>query len=265
MRIRADNSFKASSEAETRFNKVIKQYDDYINKIVSDNRTWQLIAVMSVFLIIVSIIGWFVAINMRKESLLVVEVNELGRAKYIGEMRGRAKYNSEMVKDYMVEAVIRDFLDFTRSLHLDFEVMNENYAKAMSHCSFAMKEKLRDELIALDPNSMVGRVKIKPEIESALRVSTSTWQFDWYDCTYLMSGQEVSRERMRGVFTIMVQNEIDDRDRFNNPLGIYIIEYNIIFFSFFEFVDKFYAKVIDFNRFLYGFINSGVFFHVFSP
>jgi type IV secretion system protein VirB5 len=227
MRIRASNSFQVTPEAETRFNKVIKQYDSYIDKIINDNRTWQLIAVMSVFLIIVSVIGWFTALNMKKESLMVVEVNELGRARYAGEMTGKSKYNHELVKDYMVEAVLRDWIEDTRSLHLDFEIMNENYEKAMMHCVKAMRVKLRDELIELDPESLIGRIKKKPVIESVLRVTKSTWQIDWFDYTYTMTGIEMGKERIRGLFTVLVADEVEDREKLYNPLGIYIAEYDI--------------------------------------
>lgn len=227
MRIQPKEIFSANGEAKTRFNKVIGQYDDYINKLLNDNRTWRFIALLSLLMVVLSVIGWFAALNMKNESLLVVEVNELGRAKYLGEMKGRESYNKEMVKDYMIESVIRDFIDYSRSIHLDYEIMNGNYQKAMMWCSDNMKLKLRDELIAEDPNMKVGRIRRSVSVESVLRLTSSSWQYDWFDIEKNMAGKETGRVRYRGVFTILLQAPENDIERDYNPLGVYIIDYDI--------------------------------------
>jgi len=219
--------FNYNGEAQTRFNKVVKQYDNFIDKLINDNRIWRLIALLSLAIVVLSTIGWFTALNMKKESLLVVEVNELGRARYVGQMTGSSNYNASQIKDYMVESIIRDFLEYTRGIHLDYEIMNENYKKAMMWCSDNMKLKLRDELLAEDTGSKVGRVKRFVSIESILRLTNSSWQFDWFDIENNMAGHEISRVRYRGVFSVIKEDPGNETERYYNPLGVYIVDYNI--------------------------------------
>jgi len=82
MRITPKMIYTRNGEAESRFNTVIKQYDTYINKILHDNRTYKMIAMISIIMILCSVIGWFFALSLRKEELVIVEVNEMGRSRY---------------------------------------------------------------------------------------------------------------------------------------------------------------------------------------
>jgi len=93
MRLQPKTFFVKNGEAETRFNNVIKQYDTYINKILHDNRTYKIIALVAIFMIVVSVIGWFFALSLRKENLVIVEVNEIGRAKYLGKIGNEKEIN----------------------------------------------------------------------------------------------------------------------------------------------------------------------------
>jgi len=215
-----------NGEAQTRFNKVIKQYDNFIEKIINDNRTWRLITLGAVAIVILSIIGWFTALNMKKESLLIVEVNELGRAKFIGEMTGKAQYDQSMIKDYMVEALIIDYLNYTRNIILDAEIMGRNYVKAQKWCSRSMAEKTKNDIIDMEVGKYIGKIKRFVSVESILRLSNYSWQFDWFDIDQDMMGEELGKVRYRGVFTI-IKEAPDEKMKYDNPLGVYIVDYSI--------------------------------------
>jgi len=228
MRIQPREIFRNSSgPAETRFNRVINQYDQYINKIIKDNRIWQLTGLCSVIMLLGTIIGWFYIVQIQKEIPLVIEVNELGRAKYIGDIRNNANLQNYTVKDYMIESVLRDFISHTRNIYVDQEVMSENYLQASSWCSNEIKMKLRDDLIADDPFSMVGKIKRAVLIESGIKTTNNTWQYDWFDVSTDIQGKELSKLRYRGMFTVAIKESRTDNEKINNPLGIYIIDYNI--------------------------------------
>ena len=228
MRIQPKEIFKsASGPVETRFNRVINQYDQYINKLIKESRIWQLVGLCSVLMILGTIIGWFRVLSIQKEIPIVIEVNELGRAKYIGDIGSNTYLRGYTVKDYMIESVLRDFIAYSRNIYVDQEVMSKNYQQAAAWCSNELKLKLRDELVAEDPFAMIGRIKRNISIESGIKTTNATWQYDWFDVTSDIYGKEISRLRYRGMFTVAIKEPQTENERFNNPLGIYIIDYNI--------------------------------------
>jgi type IV secretion system protein VirB5 len=228
MRIQPREIFKsASGPVETRFNRVINQYDQYINKLIQQSRIWQLVGLCAVIMILGTIIGWFHILKIQKEIPIVIEVNELGRAKYVGDISGKLYLQGYTVKDYMIESVLRDFIAYTRDIYVDQEVMSQNYQKAAAWCSNEIKVKLRDDLVAEDPFVMVGRIKRSVSIESGIKITNNSWQYDWFDVSSDIYGKEISKLRYRGLFTIAIKEPQTENERFNNPLGIYIIDYNI--------------------------------------
>jgi type IV secretion system protein VirB5 len=228
MRIQPKEIFRSTSgSVETSFDRVINQYDQYINKLIKDNRAWQIAGICSVIMILGTIIGWFMILNMQKEIPVVIEVNELGRAKYIGEINSKSYLRGYTVKDYMIESVLRDFIAYTREIYADQDVMTKNYQQAASWCSSETRVKLRDDLISEDPVSMAGRYRRTVSIESGIKVTNNTWQYDWFDSINDLYGKEISRLRYRGIFTVLIKEPQTENERFNNPLGIYIVDYNI--------------------------------------
>jgi type IV secretion system protein VirB5 len=228
MRIQPKEIFRSTSgPVETKFNRVINQYDQYINKLIKDNRTWQLAGLCSIIMITGTIIGWFFVLNMKKDIPVVIEVNELGRAKYIGEISGKSYLQGYTVKDYMIESVIRDFITYTREINADQEVMTKNYQKAASWCSSETRVKLRDDLVLEDPISMAGRLRKIVSIESGIKITNNSWQYDWFDVTNDIYGREISKLRYRGIFTVTIKEPQTENERFGNPLGIYLVDYNI--------------------------------------
>jgi type IV secretion system protein VirB5 len=229
MRIRAKDVFSTpGGDPETGFDRVIGQYDNYVNKLINDNRTWRIIGLAAVVAILSTIIGWFFISSQVKETVLVVEVNELGRQRYIGDVSKNQSYlKGYVVKDYMVESVLRDFISFTREINLDMDFMAANMQKASKWCSREMQTKLSEDLRFADPFAQIGKIKVRTQIESALKTTNNTWQYDWYDIDYDLYGNERQRQRFRGLFTIVIREPETDNERFNNPLGIYIIDYSI--------------------------------------
>jgi len=227
MRISPQNLYSSSGELESKFNNTIKQYDGYINKVMREVRTWQLLGLLSVVMVLCTVIGWFYVVTSKKDNFLVVEINELGRAKYLGNV-GSGNYRSGFViKDYMIISIINDFLEFSRNIYADGDLMNDNYRKASHWASSDVKIKLREALIEENPFQFIGQLKRLVSIESHIKITEGTWQYDWYDVYYDMKGHETEMIRYRGLFTIVQNDPETEEERTNNPLGIYIVDYNI--------------------------------------
>ena len=226
MRIRPKEIFTPQGEAESRFNKVVNQYDAYYNKLNRDVRTWQLVGIISLIMIILTVIGWFHALSMKTHSLMVVVVNELGRARYLGVVGG-GYYSKYEIKDYMIESVLREFLEVTRDIPVDQDLLYRGYDKAVGWLSPNMVTKFRDQVIADDPFQKLGQYKRKTILESVIKITQNTWQMDWYESETTVSGRELARHRYRGILTVVVQEPQSEDERYRNPLGIFIVDYNI--------------------------------------
>lgn len=227
-RIKAKDVFySAKGEYESKFNKVIGQYDDYINKLLRDVRIWQMIGVFALLMFTGTIAGWFYVLSIREQIPIVIEVNELGRARYVGDLNQRSYLRGYGIREYMVEAVIRDFLRYTRAIHLDEELMMQNFNQASMWLSDDMKRKLSMEISQDNPFAHVGRLRREVEIETSLKMTANTWQYDFFEVVKDIYGREQSRTRMRGLFTITLREPETNNERYFNPLGIYIIEYDI--------------------------------------
>ena len=228
MRINAKEMFfSPGGEVTSKFNRVIKQYDAYYKKLNKDIRIWQLIGLVAIIMILGTIVGWFYVLSIRQEIPIVVEVNELGRARYVGRMNQTSYLQGYTVREYMVEAVLRDFLDYTRNIYLDRELMSNNINQASMWLVDDMKVKLLNELNQENPFDLIGRVKRYVEIESSLKMTANTWQYDFFEIITDIYGRETGRRRMRALFTVGLKEPETNEERYANPLGIYIMEYDI--------------------------------------
>jgi len=227
-RIKAKDVFYSPKGVmESRFNRVLGKYDDYINSLLRSIRIWQMVGLLALVMFTGTIIGWFHIINIREQIPIVIEVNELGRARYVGELNQGSYIRGYSVREYMIESVIRDFLSYTRSIHLDTELMIRQFNQAAMWLSGEMQEKLMVEINEENPLSSAGRVRRDVEIETSLRMTQNTWQYDFFDVVKDIYGRELSRTRMRGLFTVTLKEPETNNERFFNPLGIYIIDYDI--------------------------------------
>jgi len=228
MRIQPRDLWKTPKGAvETRFSRVINQYDAYVNKLVNDVRTWRMVGLCAVLMVVCTLIGWFYILSIRQIVPVVIEVNEFGKARYLGDLNKGSYLRGYVVKDYMIESVLREFLDLWRAIYVDTELMAKNYQEAMDWCGNELKERWRNELIEDDPMSLVGSVTRRVMIESGIKITENSWQYDWYEVTFDLYGNEIERERYRGLLTVGVKEPETENERFKNPLGVYVIDYHI--------------------------------------
>jgi type IV secretion system protein VirB5 len=214
------HSVYAPLPLENPFDKQDAVYGNLLSQAEQSKKTWRRAALIAQVMNIASLLLFFYAINLQKFIPLVVTVSPWGEANYVGDISALS-YQNTRIPDTAIQYQIRDFITKLRSISTDPEVLYNNitdcYAKVTPGCADRMTKELRQA----DPFSEVGKLKRTISLESVLRLSSSTWQADWIE-----AASNGSPKRYRGVFTIQLL-EPPAKQRVQNPLGIYIDNYDI--------------------------------------
>ena len=223
----SEKAYTPDSSPETAFNRIVSAHVERERKLIKEINWLRIFNFISWLALLASIIGWYQTKNMPKTVPLVVEVSEFGVPRYVGKIE-TLSYEKFQPKEYMIKAQLSDFVQYTREIILDSDVMYKDILKTFGWVSLDLKQRLNEEIQERDPFSQVGRIKVTVIIESIIPSTNNTWQVDWVDQTTSMNGDVIKEIKYRGLFTIQQQEPKGDKERERNPLGIYITDYNIV-------------------------------------
>lgn len=222
-----EKAFAADGTPDTAFNRIVSAHVEREKKLLKEINWLRIFNLISWAALLFSIFGWYQTKNLPKTVPLVIEVSEFGVPRYIGKIE-TLSYEKFQPKDYMIKAHLSDFVQYTREIILDSDVMYKDILKTFGWVSLDLKQRLNEEIQLKDPFSQVGRIKLNVKIESIIPTTNNTWQVDWYDEKTSMNGDIISQTKYRGLFTVQQQEPKDEKERERNPLGIYITDYNIV-------------------------------------
>lgn len=203
-----------------------KVWASILQDVERDKNVWRLIALSSIVLFAISILGWYKTINIPRTIPLVIEVNEMGEPKYIGEI-DQLSYETFVIKDYIKENHIKTFIRNTREVYLDVDVMKETYNNAFYMITENLRGQLSNEINERQPFKMIGKSKVKVKVDKPIRIVNNSWQCEWVDEYYSLSGNMYQKRKYRGIFTLAQQEPIEE-EKTKNPLGLWITDYNIV-------------------------------------
>jgi type IV secretion system protein VirB5 len=88
-------------------------------------------------------------------------------------------------------------------------------------------EKKYQEYYAVNNPVVIGETEtVQVTVNSVLSMSAETWQAEWTEEHYILGGDKVSEKRYRGIFTTAVVTPDAMREVLQNPLGIFITDFN---------------------------------------
>jgi type IV secretion system protein VirB5 len=169
------------------------------------------------------------AVNLQQTVPVLITLSEWGEAAYKGAVdveRNKLKDVPEVAIQYQV----RDFVTKLRTIPLDGEILYRDIAHCYEMVTVTCEKKMTQELRKEDPFGQVGKQKRGITIESVLKLSSTTYQVDWIETSGAANSTSGMRYRVRGVVTteLLVPSE---EKRINNPLGIYIADYDMTVLS----------------------------------
>jgi type IV secretion system protein VirB5 len=101
-----------------------------------------------------------------------------------------------------------------------------NFVYSTTPATTAAEKKYQEYYRQNNPVVIGENETISVTVNSVLPMNESTWQGEWTEERYTIGGDEVSAKRYRGIFTTAVITPKTMREIIQNPLGIFITDFN---------------------------------------
>ena len=210
---------------ETPFEASFRQYDRIIGMQNMENRTWRIIAVLSMLAFFISLALLLYAIKLPKTIPMVITVSEYGEAKYVGNV-SKISYSNIKVPDIAIQYQMKRFITNMNTITGDAQVMKQNIKDCYNMLVNQGVSKFGNLLKNDNPFDKFGQVRKNVLVEAILQLSNQSYQIDYIVSTVNYSGVVTERIRYRAVLTILLL-EPPENKKIENPLGIYISDFDI--------------------------------------
>ncbi len=207
-----------------------RTWNDHMGAITASRNMWQILAILSLMIVLAAIGGIIYIGSQSKFIPYVVQVDKLGEAVAVSRADIAAPVDPRVVHA-SVAAFITDLRMVTPDIALQRRAIFRAYA--MLSPSDPATAKTNEWLNGTENSSPFKRAAtetVSIEIISVIPQTPETWQVDWTETTYDRQGAIAEPPfRMRAILTIYsvasTANTTEEQIR-NNPLGIYISDYS---------------------------------------
>lgn len=225
-------SSKGGEQTRWNLDKCIQQYDGLLSKNMAEANAWRFVGLLALLLFAASIGILIYTIHLPKTELVVVSVNDVGQARYVGTTRG-VKFDEYGMKEACVENIIRTFIERTYTITTDSDLMYHNFKSCLYYLGNQKRKNYMLMINTEDPFKDVGRIKRNVEIETVIPISPNSYQCDFFVTSSELTGYSAVTKKMRAIFSLAQLDsegykKLTEEERIANPIGIYITEYNIV-------------------------------------
>lgn len=223
----ASKSYPPQGTNATKFNPQIQHFDMICGQTNRENKMLKLEVVVLVCIILVLSIGIVFFLTKRTQIVpALVTMNDFGQTQYIGEV-SRKNYQNFNIPEVAVTYQVKDFLNLYKTLSSDKEIVKKNIEKAYHLLTATSASKYSTLLKENNPYKDFGNYTKEVVFETEpLKISKDTYQVDFRQIVRTLQGMIVEENRQRAVVTIKTLNPTDE-DIKDNPLGIYITDFDI--------------------------------------
>lgn len=209
-------------EPITPYQRAQQEWDMRIGAARVQAKNWRLCAFFS--LLLTAILAGIVILVLakHKDKIYVAEVTQEGRVVNVAPLSVRYQPN-EAQKEYFVA----HFIELIRGLSLDPVAVKQDWLHAYDYLSDRGAELLHNYFKTNNPIALLGKKTITVKILDVNPVSSATLYVNWIETITNTNGQEEGKKNYSGVFTIALKQPTTREEILRNPLGIYIVDFNI--------------------------------------
>ena len=201
-----------------------RAYGDILHDKMREMRWWRSIIGAGILaLSLMNFVFFVYALSLQKTVPVLINVMPTGEAAYLGEVKQGA---APQVPEQAILYQARKFITNLRSVSTDAQVLYNNIDECYSMVTGSFEPVLTRSLRAASPFNLVGKVRRTVEIESALRVTGSSYQIDWVETSVEASSSTPQKKKMRALVTVKLL-PADPAVIKKNPLGIFIDNYEM--------------------------------------
>ncbi|EKE01520.1 MAG: hypothetical protein ACD_21C00109G0003 [uncultured bacterium] len=209
-------------EPITPYQSAQQEWDKRIGTSRAQARNWRVFAFFSLLVAVLLSGGLVFVLTSHKDKIYVAEVTKEGRVVNVSPLSVRYQPN-EAQKEYFIV----HFIELVRGLTLDPVAVKQNWLNAYNFLSSRGAERLNAYFKENNPVAVLGKKTITVKITDINPVSAATMHVSWVETTVNTNGQEEGKKDYSGVFTIALKQPTTREEILRNPLGIYIVDFNI--------------------------------------
>ena len=207
-----------------------RSWNDHVGGLAASRRMWQLVAIMSLLIVLASV-GGIIAIGSQSKFVpYVVKVDKLGDA--VATQRAD---RAAPVDARVVQAQVGSFIQSSRMVTADIALQRQAIFRVFSMLSATdpAMAKMTDSLNGnpeTTPFARAAKETVAVEIASVIPQTKDTWQVDWTETIRDRTGGLLSPPaKMRALITIRVAEigkNTTEQQIHDNPLGIYVSDFS---------------------------------------
>lgn len=199
-----------------------REWNERYGSYIASANSWKIIAMLSMLVAVISVIGVVYIGSQNKMVPYVVEVDKLGKTVAVAPATQATKNDSRVVKAYLA-----DFIVNFRSVIVDAAVQRQVINKTYSLLSNSSPATQSINQYFQDGNSPLQRAAtetVTVEITSVLPISDKTWQVEWKETERSRRGLIKAQKRFKAAITVKFMPPTKEIEILRNPIGLYVEE-----------------------------------------
>lgn len=212
---------QVNAEDDTPWAKAAAAYEDRILRVQAQIANWRMFAFFSLGITALAVCGAIWIGSKSKFVPVIYEVDKLGQTVAV-----KALHGDEAVSDpqRLVYREMFDLIENLRSVTTDRQANNDRLSKGFSRLTGAAERYVRTELRKAPPNEVGATKTVQVIVRSALKLTGKSWQVDWEERSFSLTGEEIGVERWRATVQYELNPSGDEKAIRRNPIGFTVTE-----------------------------------------
>lgn len=208
--------------SETPYLRAKQEWDHRIGDASVSAKNWRFVAVLSLMISVILLVMLIISLSMDSVKVYVAEVTKAGRVINIAPLQ--VKYQPTQAQ---TEYFIAHFVKLVRQLPLDPVVAKKSWLQAYQFLTQRASQQLNLYFTQNNPIASLGKQTVSVKINDINLVGGHSYHLDWTETTFNLTGQIEKQQNYSGMFTITYHQPATQQSIYQNPLGIYILDFQI--------------------------------------
>ena len=214
--------YGSNQASDTPYHKAKQEWDNRMGSLVVQMKNWRFAAILSLLTALILLVMLIVSLWMNQDRVFVAQVAKTGEV--LNVMQLKTQYEPTQAE---LEYFLAHFIRLIRSVPLDPVLARKNWVSAYHFLTVRSSVQLNRYFRQKSPLKLLGKKTVTVEITDFNPMTKHTFQVNWIETTINRNGQIQGKKSFSGVFTLKIKQPTTQTKIMENPLGIYIVEFNI--------------------------------------
>lgn len=216
-------NLKPETSLKSAFHKAQAIWDIRLGDARVQAKNWRIFALSCMAVIIILAFGLVIQSLKSNVEPMYVRINGDGSTEVVAPRK--VTYNPQQPE---IEYFIQKFVMNIRSVPMDVVMAKKNYTEAYAYLTNIAATQLQEifKKTGDNPASQLGQRTVNITIKNVLAQTKDTYQVQWIEENYDLTGVLTETNKMTGLFTIIMKPPTTKRELMVNPLGIYLKNIN---------------------------------------